>query len=71
MQFGKRLGYGSYPILALALLLAPVALKAQDTTNPQQTQPQTQQNDQGRHDRPERGQRKMSSRIKRRAPQRI
>jgi hypothetical protein len=42
MQFGKRLGYGSYPILALALLFAPAALPAQDTTTQQQTQPQAQ-----------------------------
>lgn len=42
MQFGKRLGYGSYPLLALALLLTPAALPAQDTTNQQQTQPQAQ-----------------------------
>ncbi len=42
MQFGRRLGYGSYPILALALLLTPTALPAQDNTNQQQSQPQAQ-----------------------------
>ncbi|MBV8672292.1 MAG: hypothetical protein JOZ33_02560 [Acidobacteriaceae bacterium] len=41
MQFGKRLGCGSHPILALALLLAPAALPAQNTTD-QQTQPPAQ-----------------------------
>jgi hypothetical protein len=48
MHFGKRKGYGVYPVLALALLLAPAAVRAQSTTDQQQTpqttetQPQTQ-----------------------------
>src|SRR5271169_3813312 len=40
MQFGKRKGYGTYPVLALALLLAPAAVRAQSTADQQQT-PQT------------------------------
>ena len=41
MHFGNRRGYGAYPILALALLLAPAAVWAQNTAD-QQT-PQTRQ----------------------------
>lgn len=45
MHFGKCKGYGSYPILALALFLAPAAVWAQSTTDqqtPQTTEPQPQ-----------------------------
>ena len=48
MHFGKRKGYGAYPVLALALFLAPAAVWAQSTADQQQTpqttetQPQTQ-----------------------------
>ncbi|HZD49889.1 MAG TPA: hypothetical protein VE178_14205 [Silvibacterium sp.] len=43
MQFGKRSGYGSYPFLALALLLTPAALPAQNTADQQQAPQTTQQ----------------------------
>jgi hypothetical protein len=36
MHFGKRKGYGAYPVLALVLLLAPAAVRAQTTTDQQQ-----------------------------------
>src|SRR5215469_2483806 len=38
MHFGKLRGYAAYPVFALALLLAPAMLLAQNTTD-QQTQP--------------------------------
>lgn len=38
MHFGKRRGYGAYPIFALALLLAPAGLLAQSTADQQTTQ---------------------------------
>lgn len=38
MHFGKRRGYGAYPIFALALLLAPAGLLAQNTADQQTTQ---------------------------------
>jgi hypothetical protein len=43
MYFGKRRGYVPYPVLALALLLAPAAALAQSTTDQQQTPQTTQQ----------------------------
>jgi len=52
MHFGKRRGYGVYPIFALALLLAPAATRAQNTTD-QQTQPQPQTAPQGTQERAE------------------
>jgi hypothetical protein len=36
MQFRKRRGYGLYPLLALALFVAPALLRAQSTTDQQQ-----------------------------------
>ena len=56
MHFGNRRGYGSYPIFALALLLAPAALLAQNTTDQQTPQPtgaqsQTQSAPQGTQER--------------------
>ncbi|HEX3472115.1 MAG TPA: hypothetical protein VHT28_13110 [Silvibacterium sp.] len=42
MHFGNRKGYGAYPVLALALLLAPAAVWAQSTADQQQTPPSTQ-----------------------------
>jgi hypothetical protein len=48
MHFGKRRGYGSYPVLVLALLLAPAAVMAQSTTDQQQqAQPAPQTPPQG------------------------
>lgn len=52
MHFGKRRGYGVNPIFALALLLAPAAIWAQNTTD-QQTQPQPQTAPQGTQERAE------------------